>query len=56
MLLEDMRRAASLLKSAEEQGDDKDSTEDDDYEPGHKKRKFETLREEIHNDLSACYY
>ena len=42
MLLEDMKRAASLLKSAEEKGDEKDSTEGDDHEPGQKKRKFET--------------
>ena len=46
MLLEDMRRAALLPKSAEEQGDNKaSSTDEDDFEPGQKKRKLETLRE-----------
>ena len=55
MLLEDLRRAASLQKCAEEQGDDKDSTKEDDFEPWQKKRKSETLQEEICNDFAACY-
>ena len=55
MLLEDLRRAASLQKFAEEQGDDKDSTKEDDIEPWQTKRKSETLQEEIHNDFAACY-
>ena len=33
MLLEHMRRAASLPKSVEKKGDDKDSTEEDDCKP-----------------------
>ena len=55
MLLEDMRGAASLPESAEEQGYDKDSAEEDDCEPWQKKRKPGTLQEEIHNGFAACY-
>ena len=55
MLFEAMRNAASLPRSAEEKGVDKGSTEKDDCKPWHKKRKYETLKQEIQDDFAACY-
>ena len=55
MLLEDMRKAALVQKSAEEKGDNKNNTYEENCAPGHKKKKLETLQEEIHYDFSACY-
>ncbi|XP_065059291.1 zinc finger BED domain-containing protein 4-like [Rhopilema esculentum] len=55
MLLEDMKKAALVQKSAEEKGDIKNNTDEENCAPGHKKKKLETLQEEIHYDFSACY-